>query len=125
MTNPALTFNVHYTVYDSVGRILRSVNCPPQMRRLQRRDNEFLIEGESDPHNHMVVDGSIVERPENMAEVIGTSIVNVPVPSTMYIGPDMYEISKPTVDLDLPLGRTYLVRLESFPYKDKILKVVK
>lgn len=113
-----------YTIYNIDGYVLRCVSCPPQMKILQRRQNEYIVDGESDPNLHRVVAGEIVDRPDNLAEVVGTTINNVPVPSTMRIGSESYPVNSPTVELDLPLAGTYNIRLESFPYKDKMLQVV-
>lgn len=116
--------NKTYTIYDINGKIDRCVVCPPNMIVLQVQYGEYVVEGESDPHLNRVLAGEIAERPDNPAEVVGNTIINVPVPSIMYLEEEQYTISTPTVELDLPLAGTYRVYLESYPYKDKVVMVV-
>lgn len=112
-----------YVIYNSDGRILRSITCAPRMIKLQKKANEFVLEGFGEPNTHYVVGRTILDRPDNPTVVTGTTLTNVPIPSTLHIGPDMYELTDPTVALDLPLAGKYYMWIESFPYKNLNIEV--
>lgn len=116
-----------YAIYGKTGEIDRIVACTPNFVPLQLRVNERVIECSKDVSldTHWVKDNVIVEREDNPAYYYDGMIYSVPVPSEMLIGPDSYDITSSVVDLDLPLSGTYYIKLLSFPYKDKLIKVDK
>lgn len=115
--------NKHYTIYNSSGKILRSVVCPPRMAQIQKKSGESLVEGASDIFNDMVVGGKVVPRPENPITISGTTLSNVPLPSTISIGKTSYDATDSTVELSFSVPGKYYVRVESFPFKDKVFEV--
>jgi hypothetical protein len=115
--------SIEYTTYDaSTGRL-----------RLRKTAHPSALEFEAEPyvlgiHDHSlfcVVDGRVVSRDPNPAVLIGMELHDVPLPSTIVIDHQRYEVYDNIVELNLPLPGTYSVLLESFPYQDATFTVVK
>jgi hypothetical protein len=66
-----------------------------------------------------VLNGEVLNRPDNPATVSGLTLENVPVPTTLIINGTSYEINESTVELEFNQPSTYSVVLKSWPYLDK------
>ena len=58
-----------FVIYDSTGKILRTGTCPDNDYELQCGADEFIMEGFADDESQMVVEGQIVNKPEDSVEL--------------------------------------------------------
>lgn len=66
-----------------------------------------------------VLDGEVVDRPENPATVSGSALENVPVPATIIINGTSYDTNESRVELGFSQPGTYDVKVVAWPYLDK------
>jgi hypothetical protein len=122
-----------YIIYNNEGRILQTGRIPESMFELQQDEAQgrFVLEGSADVCTQYVVDGGLVFRPANpasfsamVAAADGTDeIVLTSVPAGARIavtGPVSQTGIADGTDICLTFARpgAYLVRVESFPYRD-------
>lgn len=77
------------------------------------------VDGDWRDQQVYVLSGKVKPRPENTARLVGSQLVNVPVPSTIHIDDAEYPCDEPTVDLEFPQPGTYKIRVEAWPHQDK------
>ena len=66
-----------------------------------------------------VSNGEVLDRPVNPATASGMTLLNVPVPATLLIGREIYDVTESTVELEFNLPGTYTVKVIAWPYLDK------
>jgi hypothetical protein len=106
--------SMRFTGTDSDGANTAANNGKPLLK----------VDERLNPELQYVAGGAIADRPPNPAVLTGTTLTNVPVPSTLWIDDTSYPVTDPTVELDLTLPGTYQLRLESFPPQDAAFTVV-
>jgi hypothetical protein len=114
---------VIYTI--ATGQILRTVACPAEMLALQfKAETEGCLENEqADDALSYVLDGTITPRPEFAETITGTTISNLPNPTTIKTNGQTYTVPDGTAELTYSQPGTYRVRLAGFPYQDKVVEV--
>lgn len=110
----------------ATGQILRSVSCPEDMIALQYdpATEAYLEHDQVDDAVLYIVDGEIVDRPVFEEIVVGTTIANLPNPTTIIANNQSYEVTDGVAELSFTYPGAYYVMLISFPYQDKSVKVV-
>lgn len=58
---------MNFIVYNQEGVILRAGVCLPEMVDLQAGDGELVMEGTANDVTQMIVDGQVVDKPEQPA----------------------------------------------------------
>ncbi len=59
---------MNYIIYNASGKILRTGSCPASMFELQKREDQFIIEGKADGRIKKIVDGKVVDKtPQEIA----------------------------------------------------------
>lgn len=53
---------MQYIVYNKVGEILRTVDCPSSMSKIQAKRGEFIMEGTANDATQKIVDGKVVNK---------------------------------------------------------------
>ena len=53
---------MHFIVYNTNGKILRTGSCQDHMLQKQARINEFVIEGKADDAKQKIVNGKVVDK---------------------------------------------------------------
>lgn len=122
-----------YIIHNNEGRILQTGRIPESMFELQQEEAQgrFVLEGSADVRTQYVVNGALVSRPVNpavfsamAAAADGTDevvIAGVPAGSKVAVtGPVSLSDIADGTDICLTFARpgAYLVRVESFPYRD-------
>lgn len=106
--------------YDERGEIVGNFDGDPTSVALTKQlTTQPWVEGDWLGQNKYVLDGEVVDRPENTATLSGLTLLNVPVPSTIQIGNQFYESADSTVELEFNLPGTYKVKVISWPHLDK------
>jgi hypothetical protein len=110
----------------ATGQILRSVTCPEDMIALQYdpATEAYLEHDRVDDAFLYIVDGEIVDRPVFEAIVVGTTIANLPNPTTVVANGKSYEVTDGVAELSFDYPGEYFVHLISFPYVDETVKVI-
>ena len=116
---------MNFTIHDNAGRILRTGFCVAGQERAQARVGEYMVPEAADLDAHYVKDGAVVNRPANPARLIGTTLLNLPVPCVVKINAREYDCDEPTADLCLTHVGTYKIKVSAFPYLDAQFDVAK
>ena len=53
---------MHFIVYNTNGKILRTGSCQDHMLKKQARINEFVIEGKADDAKQKIVNGKVADK---------------------------------------------------------------
>ena len=114
----------NYIIYNSKGEILKNISCPPSLISIQIMDQEHYLEHELvNDDEFYVVNGEVVPRPTFSESISGTTISNLPIPTTITTNGNSYTITDGSAELSFSLPGTYKVYLSSFPYQDKVVEV--
>lgn len=57
------------TIYDSVGKLIRTVSCPQSMLYAQKQQGEFIVFGKANPATDWVNQGEIQNRQPQLTEL--------------------------------------------------------
>lgn len=108
------------SLHDSTGRI-HTILSGDAVGIQNTLDNttDGWVEGSWDTHNKYVSNGQVLDRPENPTTLSGLTLSNVPVPSTIKISGQFYEVTESIVELEFNLPGTYKVTVYSWPCLDK------
>lgn len=106
--------------YDTAGRIIGTLTVPESMIDLQI---DGVVYGRADPATEYVVDRTITPRPVCPAVLDGLTLSGVPVPSTLIINGQPFEVSSEVVDLEFPHPGSYALRMVKWPYLDGVFEV--
>ena len=119
--------NVNFIIYNALGKISRTGNCPSEWLNLQATDGEFVMEGRADYRTQMVDTAAktVVDRPINTTQLVGMDLLNVPAGSTVTINGTSYPVTDSTVNLDFTYPGTYQIKVTGWPYQDATFKVIK
>lgn len=107
------------------GQILRVVGCPPDMIELQVDNSTDYMEYPNliNTSTYYILNGEIVSRPTFSERILGTTVDNLPIPTTVITNGNSYTITDGSAELSFSLPGTYKVYLSSFPYQDKVVEV--
>lgn len=110
----------YFSRYDAVGRILHFAEVPSSMLVLQDDD---IVYGIADPETEYVLDRTIVPRPPCPASFAGSVLTGLPVPCTLTINGQVYDVTEATVTLDFPHPGLYEIRVACWPYLNATFSV--
>jgi len=114
-------------VYNKLdGEILRTVDCnikSLEHQYSQQTQSYLEVTGTIDDSRFYVVNEEVVPRPTFSESISGTTISNLPIPTTVRTNGSSYTIDDGSAELSFSLPGTYKVYLSSFPYQDKIVEV--
>lgn len=72
---------MNYIIYNTIGEILRTVQCPPTLAKVQLREGEFVMEGKANDVTQKVVGGKVVNKtPEEIERDSPTLQESEPIP---------------------------------------------
>ena len=108
------------TVYEKeTGKIKYFVESDPVNLKVTKENlDEPWIEGTWDWDTHYVKHGKAVKRPKNPCYADGQTLLNVSVPSVVWVNDTKYECNESTVELEFDQPGTYTIRVQSWPYLD-------
>lgn len=92
------------------------------MRDMTHFDAE--LDGHWPGEEHYISNGQPTPRPLMSITVTGSTLTGLPIPATVIIGADRYEVDDGEVELDFPLPGTYRVRVEAWPHQDWETEIV-
>ena len=110
------------------GRILRTVECTPNLLPYQydeELENYLEIYSTVDDSKFYVHESNIIERPTFSESITGTTVSNLPIPTTVVANGVSYLVDDGEAELSFSLPGTYQIKLSSFPYQDKLIEVTK
>lgn len=113
----------NFVVFDADGRIARTGTCPDSMVDLQAGAGEQVMQGTANESKQYVLNGELVDRPENTAKLSGQTLANVPAPSVISINGTDYPCDDSSVDLDFTYPGEYRIAVHAFPYTDVEFKI--
>lgn len=107
------------------GLVFQSVTGTETTLELNKQDDVSIgfVEGLYEPGLFYVLGGEAMARPENPATLSGSTLSNVPVPSTIHINNESYPCEESTVELEFAHPGEYRIRVESWPYLDKEFEI--
>jgi hypothetical protein len=111
------------TYYDQQGRIVYAYSASGIDIDVSDYEQYPYIELVGDPRKQYVNNGELLERLPNPAEVVGNTIVGVPVAGELVIEGTTYPIAAGDTELDFSPGVNRFA-LYCFPYLDKHFEVV-
>lgn len=79
---------------------------------------DAALDGQWPGDAYYVDNGQPTPRPIMAITTTGATLTGLPIPATVIIGADRYEVDDGDVELDFPLPGTYRVRVEAWPYQD-------
>ena len=115
-----------YYLYDSKGQLYMQLSLTPEPKGIvdvrltdnAEANNAGVVWYDGDVDDKYVVDGVVVDRPENPAQLEGDTLKDVPVPSRILIDNILYPCDDDTVELDLEQGTKKIV-IRAWPHLDK------
>ena len=121
-----------YLIYDTTGRILRTVIASPSLAELQPTSSELMLIGEGSSLIYYIKGETVTPRPDmpaqfNRTEVIADStdtitVTNLPDPCIItYTGPGFEatkEVTGGTAEFTTDVAGTHTVKVVAFPYLD-------
>lgn len=113
MTQP--DYIILLTRYDNSGRIIANHTVPQSMRDIQVGN---FLDGHFDSATHYAVDGQAVPRPPCPAVLDGFTLSEVPVPSTLIVNGQSFEVTEAAVELSFSKPGQYNLRIACWPYLD-------
>lgn len=113
-----------YIYNEQTGEVLRSLaTSDPEAVALNLQTGEQAIDVDESIANPYVLNGELVQRPENPATLNGTVIENVPVGAVVSFGDQAVTVDDGTAELEFPFAGTYPVTVTCFPYLPKTFEV--
>ena len=106
-----------FTVYDALGKILRTGECPEDMVPLQAQPEEAVVGLASHQDTQYVLQGAVLDRPDNPATLVGTALFNLPVPCQITVNGLAFDCDQASATLTLPPGE-YALQVTAWPYLD-------
>ena len=106
--------------YNNRGEITGVVSGDPCVVTTTKELSEALwVDGDYYNKPVYILNGQVVDRPENPTTVSGQILENVIVPTTVIINGVSYESNESTVELEFNQPGTYTVKIVAWPYLDK------
>jgi len=118
---------MRYVVYiTNSGEITKNIVCPESTIQLQLTSEENYIQNIDvvDDTKFYIVNETVTPRPTFSESVSGTTISNLPIPTTVRTNNSSYTITDGSAELSFSLPGNYKVYLSSFPYQDKVVEVI-
>ena len=116
--------NEYISYYDETGRITgMSYSQPSTMPMIKECTTDPFVNGNWFGKDVYVLNGEVVDRPENPTTLVGQVLENVPVPATVIINGTNYETNVSRVELGFSQPGTYAVKVVAWPYLDKEFSV--
>lgn len=117
-----MNMNVNdFVIYDADGRILmhgRASEAEVQATAGMRKGAVGYVEGTGDTATHCVVNGAVVERPANPAQLAGATLTSLPVPCSIWINEVEYACDEDHAELNFDQVGSYRVKVVAFPFLD-------
>jgi hypothetical protein len=109
-----------YVVSDATGKIILVGSVPVSMLAIQPlASGQSITLGTADINLDWVSNGAVALRPANPATLSGTTLSNLPNPSTVTINGTAYTVTDGTLDMTFPNPGTYAINVSSpFPLLD-------
>jgi len=106
-----------YMIADATGKIVGLGNIPAFMLEFQvPPPGGSHVLGTGDQAVHYIQDGVRTARPTNPSTLSGTTLSNVPNPSTVAINGKSYAVTDGTLEMSFPQPGTYAITVSSpFP----------
>lgn len=117
--------NVKFIKYNGEGRVLFIGEVPVDMLELQNDGINFITQGDVDPNVQYIANGVVVDRPNQATNYEGGRLVNVPVPSVIFVNDIKYEGTEDTIDFDFTYPGLYKISVIAFPYLDYYTELLK
>jgi hypothetical protein len=116
--------NQYISFYDSTGKITGMAGVEEAILPMIKEHTQApFVDGAWLDMPVYVLNGEVVNRPENPTTISGFVLSNVPVPSTIKINSVSYEASESEIELSFNLPGTYAVTVSTWPYLDKEFQV--
>jgi len=114
-----------YLVYDKLsGQILKLIDCPENIIQLQIDDySDYIMHDSVNDTEFYIVNQTVTPRPTFSERISGTTIDNLPIPTTVITNSNSYTVTDGSAELSFSLPGTYKVYLSSFPYQEKNVEV--
>lgn len=116
-----------YTKFDEKGAIV----CYGSMQDEVFETTENILEGSYNDSEFYILNNNPVERPtlqlnKNIltANGIDTILATVPIPFTICIDGELYEISDGIFEFSTTIAGTYIIEAKTFPYKENPIEII-
>lgn len=117
--------SVYFYAYKPTGEIVMAGNCPDEFLGLQSHPGCTIAEGQADIFTqYRTPEGIVADRPTFAEVITGTTVSNLPNPTTVVVEDTEFEVTDGSAELEFEFPGIYTVTLKSFPYLDKSIQVV-
>lgn len=107
-----------FTIYEpNTGRLRWTVRCPDFIVEVNIPPGMSCVDGEWSPYSYFVFNGEPRERPAIEVVIDGHTISNLPIPCTVKIDGQRYEVDDGVMELDSNHPGPHTLSVEAFPYK--------
>lgn len=114
-----------YIYNEQTGEIKRTFfTTDPESVTLNLISGEQAVDFDSSFANPYVVNGQLLERPDNPSTLNGLVIENVPLGATVSFDDQSYVVDDGTAELGFQFPGTYTVSVTCFPYLTKNFEVI-
>jgi len=114
-------------VYNKLnGEILRTVDCnvnAVEYQYTKETQNYLEVSSTINDSKFYIVNQTVTPRPTFSERISGTTIDNLPIPTTVITNSNSYTVTDGSAELSFSLPGTYKVYLSSFPYQEKDVEV--
>lgn len=116
---------MNFIVFNSAGRITRTGTCPSSMLPLQ---GDLIIEGQANDDTQYVDKSPagewlVTSKPPMPISVNGLTISNIPIPATVFIAKQVFEVNDGTLELEFDTPGPHQIRVEAFPYLPAVVSI--
>ena len=114
---------MNYIIHNEAGEILRTVSCAPSMIDIQLSTGEDYIEGTCDDELDFVENGLVADRYTMSATLSGNIITGLPVPCTVSVDGQVFEVPDGILEFSISLPGTYDIICGAVNYLPKEFSV--
>lgn len=125
---------MNYAIYNSQGKILRTVHCDPSQAAIQAQEGEYVTEGSANDETQYVKDGKIIDRPANPSTIDKTTIIaddtdaclisNIPIGSKVSVEGQVFTVNDSEFEFTVDQSGEYRIEITGFPFLPVTFTVV-
>jgi hypothetical protein len=110
---------IDVTYYDkSTGVLGEAWFYPSEESKDLNVQGRDYVDGKWDSRTHYILNGEVTERPTQSTTLDGRTLTGLPIPATLHIDGETYEVDDGEAELDFILPGTYRLRVVAWPYRD-------
>ena len=111
-------------IFNTSGLLLTTMMGTTATLNANVSEEDIVVYFEGNPQKHIYLkDGEITPLKENPTSLRDLTLSNIPIPATITINTETYEIEDSEIELEFDQVGVYTIRVESFPYLPKEFQI--